>query len=73
MIAYHDVYTSAGNSGSYVQSKDLVDGKVINVCVHTAFSPYKQLNICTVVTPELEKWRNETLAKRELNEYRFKL
>ena len=72
MIAYYDVYTTPGNSGSLVQFKDLVDGKVINFGVHVAYSPNKQLNVCTVMTPELEKWVKETVSKQELKKYRFR-
>ena len=70
MIAYYDVYTSPGNSGSGVRFKDLVNGKLINVGVHVAFSRSKKLNVCTVYTPELDKWIDETLEKQEFKKYR---
>ena len=70
MIAYYDVYTTPGNSGSAVQFKDLVNGKVINVGVHVAFSPLKKLNVCTVYTPELKEWVFETVDKQEFKKYR---
>ena len=72
MIAYYDVYTTPGNSGSKVEFKDLVDGKVINFGVHVCYSSNKELNVCTVRTPELDKWVDETVSKQELKKYRVK-
>ena len=73
MIAYYDVYTTPGNSGSSVKFKDLVDGKLINFGVHVAYSPNEMLNVCTVSTPELTKWVDETVSKQEFKKYRVKI
>ena len=72
MIAYYDVYTTPGNSGSAVDFKNLVDGMVINFGVHVSYSPNEKLNVCTVRTPELKEWVHETVTKQELKKYRFK-